>query len=187
MAIDRHPEALVSTAWLAAHLDDPDLRIFECTTYLRPAEPGEGVPYHPQAGRADYETGHIPGAGFLDLPGELSRQDAPVAFMMLPAARFAEVMGRHGIGDGTRVVLYSGDRAMWATRAWWMLHVVGFAAAVLDGGFEKWVAEGRPVSAGPCTYPPAIFMPRPRPALMLGKDAVLHGNRRSRRSAWSIR
>jgi thiosulfate/3-mercaptopyruvate sulfurtransferase len=173
MAIDRHPEALVSTAWLAAHLDDPDLRIFECTTYLRPVEPDAGVPYRPEAGRADYEAGHIPGAGFFDLPGELSRQDAAVHFMMLTAERFAEVMGRHGIGDGTRVVLYSRDRVMWATRVWWMLHVMGFAAAVLDGGFEKWAAEGRPVSAAPCTYPPATFTPRPQPALMLDKEAVL--------------
>jgi thiosulfate/3-mercaptopyruvate sulfurtransferase len=173
MTGDRHPEALVSTAWLAAHLDDPDLRVFECTTYLRYAEPGEDVPYHPEAGRADYEAGHIPGAGFLDLPRELSRQDAAVAFMMLPAERFAEVAGRHGIGDGTRVVLYSRDRAMWATRVWWMLHVMGFAAAVLDGGFEKWVAEGRPVSAESCQYPPAVFTPRPQLALMLDKDAVL--------------
>jgi thiosulfate/3-mercaptopyruvate sulfurtransferase len=173
MAIDRHPEALVSTAWLAAHLGDPDLRIFECTTWLRPAEPGDGAPYRPEAGRADYEAGHIPGAGFLDLPGELSRQGAPVAFMMLPTDEFAEVMGRHGIGGGTRVVLYSRDRAMWATRAWWMLHVMGFEAAVLDGGFEKWVAEGRPIGTEPCTYPPATFAPRPHPALMLDKDAVL--------------
>jgi thiosulfate/3-mercaptopyruvate sulfurtransferase len=173
MVIDRHPDALVSTAWLAAHLEDPDLRIFECTTYLRPAEPDDGVPYHPEAGRADYEAGHIPGAGFLDLPGELSRQDTAVAFMMLPAERFAEAIGRLGIGDGMRVVLYSRDRAMWATRAWWMLHVMGFEAAVLDGGLEKWVAEGRPLSAGPCTYPAATLTPRPQPALMLDKDAVL--------------
>jgi thiosulfate/3-mercaptopyruvate sulfurtransferase len=173
MATDRHPEALVSTAWLAAHLTDADLRIFECTTWLRPAGPDAGVPYHPQAGRADYEAGHIPGAGFLDLPGELSRQDAAVAFMMLPAEQFAEVMGRHGIGEGTRVVVYSRDRAMWATRVWWMLHVMGFAAAVLDGGFEKWVAEGRPVSTDPCRYPPATFTAAPQPALMLDKDAVL--------------
>ena len=173
MAIDHHPEALVSTGWLAAHVDDPDLRIFECTTFLRPAAPGEGVPYHPEAGRADYEAGHVPGAGFLDLPGELSRQDAHVAFMMLPAARFAEVAGRHGIGDGTRVVLYSRDRVMWATRAWWMLHVMGFSAAVLDGGLEKWIAEGREVSTEPCAYPPATFTPRPQPALMLDKSAVL--------------
>jgi thiosulfate/3-mercaptopyruvate sulfurtransferase len=70
------------------------------------------------------------------------------------------------------VVLYSRDRAMWATRVWWMLHVIGFAAAVLDGGFEKWIAEGRPVSTGPCTYPPATFTASPQPALMLDKDAV---------------
>jgi thiosulfate/3-mercaptopyruvate sulfurtransferase len=173
MVTDRHPEALVSTAWLAAHLDEPDLRIFECTTWLRPAEADESVPYHPEAGRADYQAGYIPGAGFLDLPGELSRQDAPVHFMMLPAARFAEVMGRHGIGDGTRVVLYSRGSAMWATRVWWMLHVMGFEAAVLDGGFEKWLAEGRAVSAESCRYPPANFTPRPRPALMVDKNAVL--------------
>jgi thiosulfate/3-mercaptopyruvate sulfurtransferase len=174
MAHDHHPEALVQTDWLEAHLGDPDLRIFECTTYLRPAEPGAGVPYHPEAGRADYAAGHIPGAGFLDLPGELSRQDAPVHFMMLPPERFAEVMGRHGVGDGTRVVLYSRDRIMWATRVWWMLHAMGFdRAAVLDGGFEKWVAEGRPVSCELSTYPPARFTPRPRPGLFVDKSAVL--------------
>jgi thiosulfate/3-mercaptopyruvate sulfurtransferase len=171
---DRHPEALVPTDWLAAHLRDPNLRIFECTTYLRPAAPGERVPYHPEAGRADYEAGHIPGAGLLDLPGELSRQDAPVHFMMLPPEQFAKVMGRHGVGDGARVVLYSRDRVMWATRVWWMLHAMGFdRAAVLDGGFEKWAAEGRPVSSARCAYPPATFTPHHRPGLFVDKDAVL--------------
>jgi thiosulfate/3-mercaptopyruvate sulfurtransferase len=174
MIADDHPEALVQTDWLEAHLADPDLRIFECTTYLRYTEPGAGVPYHPEAGRADYDAGHIPGAGFLDLPGELSRQDAPVHFMMLPPAEFAEVIGRHGVGDGARVVLYSRDRIMWATRVWWMLHAMGCErAAVLDGGFEKWVAEGRPVGTEPARYPPAIFTPRPRPGLFVDKGAVL--------------
>lgn len=174
MVLDRHPEALVATDWLAARLDDPDLRIFECTTHLRPAESGAGVPYHPEAGRADYAAGHIPGAGFLDLPGELSRADAPVAFMMPPPERFAEVMGRHGIGDRHRVVLYSRERVMWATRVWWMLHAMGCErAAVLDGGFEKWAAEGRPVSSEPCAYSPATFTPRPRPGLFVDRSAML--------------
>jgi thiosulfate/3-mercaptopyruvate sulfurtransferase len=176
MITDRHPEALVETDWLDAHLHDPELRIFECTTWLRPAEPGAGVPYHPEAGRGDYEAGHIPGAGFLDLPGELSRHDAPVHFMMLPPEQFAAAMGRHGVGDGCRVVLYSRDRIMWATRVWWMLHAMGFdRAAVLDGGFEKWIAEGRPVSTEPCAYPPATFTPRPRggAGLFVDKVAVL--------------
>jgi thiosulfate/3-mercaptopyruvate sulfurtransferase len=174
MGEDHHLEALVPTDWLAAHLNDPDLRVFECTTHLRYAKPDAGVPYHPEAGRADYEAGHIPGAGFLDLPGELSRQDARVHFMMLPPVQLAQVMTRRGIGDGTRVVLYSRDRVMWATRVWWMLHAVGFdRAAVLDGGFEKWVAEGRPVSTEPCAYPPATFTPRPRPGLFVDRRAVL--------------
>ena len=174
MVADRHPEALVQTDWLAAHLADPDLRIFECTTYLRPAEPGADVPYHPEAGRAEYEAGHIPGAGFLDLPGELSRQDAPVHFMMLAPDQFTAVMGRHGVGDGCSVVLYSRDRIMWATRVWWMLHAMGFErAAVLDGGFETWIAEGRPVSIEPCAYPPATFTSRPRAGLFVDKGAVL--------------
>jgi thiosulfate/3-mercaptopyruvate sulfurtransferase len=171
---DHHPGCLVSTEWLAAHLHDPDLRIFECTTWLRPAEPGAEVPYHPEPGRTEYAEGHIPGAGFLDLPGELSRQDAPVHFMMLPADEFAAVMARHGIGAGMRVVLYSRDRIMWATRVWWMLHAMGFNdAAVLDGGFEKWRAEGRPVSTAPVTYPAARFVARPRPGLMIDKEDVV--------------
>jgi thiosulfate/3-mercaptopyruvate sulfurtransferase len=174
MIADHHPEALVQTDWLEAHLHDPDLRTFECTTYLRYAEPGAAVPYHPEAGRAEYDAGHIPGAGFLDLPGELSREDAPVHFMMLPPEQFAEVMERHGVGVGTRVVLYSRDRIMWATRVWWMLHATGFdRAAVLDGGFEKWAAEGRPVSNQPCVYPRATFTPRPRPGLLVDKRSVL--------------
>jgi thiosulfate/3-mercaptopyruvate sulfurtransferase len=173
---DHAPGFLVQTDWLAARLSDPDLRIFECTTHLRPAEPDEAVPYHPEAGRADYDSGHIPGAGFLDLPGELSRADAPVHFMMLPAREFAAVMSRHGIGTGTRVVLYSRERIMWATRVWWMLHAMAFdEAAVLDGGFEKWLAEGRPVSTEPCSYPPATFTPRPRAELFVDRQAVLAG------------
>jgi thiosulfate/3-mercaptopyruvate sulfurtransferase len=173
MARDHHPECLVQTDWLATHLDDPELRSFECTTHLRPAAEEEGVPYHPEAGRADYDQGHIPGAGFLDLPGELSRRDAALSFMMLPPAAFAAAMSRHGIGEGTRVVLYSRERVMWATRVWWMLHAMGFDHAVLDGGFEKWLAEGRPVSTEPSRYPPAEFTPRPRPELFVDKDAVL--------------
>lgn len=173
MTTDHHPEALVQTDWLEDHLGDPDLRVFECTTWLHYAEPGEDVPYRPEAGGADYDAGHIPGAGFLDLPGELSHPDAPVHFMMPSPERFADAMGGHGVGDDARVVLYSRDRVMWATRVLWMLHAVGFdRVAVLDGGFEKWVAEGRPVGTAPCAYPAATFVPRPRPGLIVDKDAV---------------
>ena len=99
MTLDHQPsDTIVSTAWLEAHLTDPDLRIFDCTTYLRPAEPGEDVPYHPESGRASYEQGHIPGAGFLDLPGELSDPTTKLRFMMPAEPQLAAAMSRHGGG-----------------------------------------------------------------------------------------
>ncbi len=94
---------------------------------------------------------------------------------MLPSAeQFAAAMSRHGVGEGTRVVLYSASGMMWATRVWWMLREFGFSnAAVLDGGWEKWKAEGRPVSTEPCHYPPAVFTPRAPAGLFVGKERVL--------------
>lgn len=165
-------DVLVSSAWLEAHLADPELRIFDCTTYLRPAPPGAG-PYRPESGRADYDREHIPGAGFIDLVGELSNRTTALHFMMPPVPQFEAVFSGLGVGPGTRVILYSADHIMWATRIWWMLRAMGFdAAAVLDGGFEKWKAEGRPLSDAPCTYPEARFTARPRRDLFVDKERV---------------
>lgn len=167
-----HPDAMVTTDWLEARLADPGLRIFDSTTYLT-YEAGTGQPYTIVSGQADYAAGHIPGAGFLDLQGDLSDSASPFRFTMPPAEQFAAAIGRLGVGDGTRVVLYSAKTIQWATRVWWMLRSVGFdAAAVLDGGWDKWTAEGRPASTEPCAYPPADFTPRPRPELFVGKEAV---------------
>ncbi len=168
----QHPDALVSTDWLQANLADPALRIFDCTTYLV-YETGTGRPYEVVSGRADYDAAHIPGSGFLDIQAELSDNASPFRFTMAPAERFANTIGRRGVGEGTRAVLYSRGNMQWATRVWWMLRSVGFdAAAVLDGGWDKWTAEGRPSSTEPCAYPPADFAPRPRPELFVGKEAV---------------
>ena len=166
-------EALVQTAWLAAHLDDANLRIFDCTTHLLPAEPDTDAPYRIVSGRAEYDAAHIPGAGFIDLQGELSDNTTKLRFMLPSAEQFAAVMSRCGVGNGTRVVLYSADGIMWATRVWWMLRAFGFDnAAILDGGWEKWQAEGRPVSTAPCAYTPARFVARPQPELLVGKEQV---------------
>jgi thiosulfate/3-mercaptopyruvate sulfurtransferase len=171
----RHPDTLVSTGWLADHLGAPDLRIFECTTYLSYLPPGEGAPYRVVSGRSDYDQGHVQGAGFLDIQNELSDQGSPphLRFTMLPANTLAEALGRRGIGDGSRVVLYSRGRMVWSTRVWWMLRAIGFdSAAVLDGGWEKWVKEGRAVSTEEPEFPQAKLTPRPRPELFVRKDAV---------------
>ena len=167
------PDALVSTEWLAAHLNDPNLRIFDCTTHLRPAQPGTNAPYGIVSGREDYDKEHIPGAGFLDLQGELSDNSVKLRFMLPRAEDFAAAMSRHGVGDKSRVILYSAGAMMWATRVWWMLREFGFTnAAVLDGGWEKWKAEGRPVSSEPCHYAPAVFTPKPAAGLFVGKERV---------------
>jgi thiosulfate/3-mercaptopyruvate sulfurtransferase len=115
-------------------------------------------------GRKTFEDGHVPGADFLDLQGEFSDTATHLHFMMPPVARLEAAFGRHGVGPGTRVVLYSIGTMMWATRFWWMLRALGFDdAAVLDGGLDKWKGEGRPLETGaPRGYPPAAFVAAPR-------------------------
>ena len=162
---------LVSTAWLAAHLGDPELRVFDATAHLRPATPG---PYRVESGRADYELAHIPGAAFADLAGALSDADSPLGFTHLPADRLAAALGALGIGPGARVVVYSTSTPMWATRLWWMLRAAGFGeVAVLDGGFARWTAESRPVETGTHAYPPTVLALTDRPGAWADKAEVL--------------
>jgi thiosulfate/3-mercaptopyruvate sulfurtransferase len=164
---------LVETDWLADHLQDPVLRVVDCTQYL--PSYGEKVEIKTVSGRENYTKGHIPGAVYVDLLGELTDRTKQGAYApMPPADQFAAVMSRTGIGDGTRAVLYDDFLGMWAARIWWMLRAFGFDdAAVLNGGLQKWRSEGRPLSTEPATYPPAAFIPRPRPELMASKGDVL--------------
>ena len=165
-------ETLVSTQWLAAELDNPDLRIVDSTVYLERNPHGYGYLY--ESGRAKWEGGHIPGAQFLDLIDELSDPAAEVRFMMPAAERFAEAIGRYGIGDGHQIVVYSTGSVMWATRLWWMFRSVGCRrVAVLDGGFAKWTAEGRPVTTAVRRFPPAHFTAHSEPARWADKAEML--------------
>jgi thiosulfate/3-mercaptopyruvate sulfurtransferase len=166
---------LISTTELADILDQPDLRLFDCTTYLEPAPAGSTVPYLAVPGQHTFEAGHIPGADFLDLQGEFSDQRTELRFMMPTTAQLEAAFGRHGIGADARVVLYSIGTPMWATRFWWMLRSLGFEnAAVLDGGFDKWKAEERAIETGAAKgYKPATFKAKPKPGFFVGKDDVL--------------
>ncbi len=169
----REPQALIETAALEASLGAPGLRIVDCTTWLRPAEPGDDAPYRVVPGRAEYDAAHIPGAVFLDIQGTISDPDTRLKFMAPSAGRFADAMGALGIGDESRVVLYAAGSIMWATRVWWMLRAFGFdRAAVLDGGWEKWQAEGRPVSSAPAQHPPARFTATLRPGRFVDGEYV---------------
>ena len=149
---------LVETSWLQDHLNDPDLRVLDCTVFLRPVEGGVRL----ESGRAQWEQAHIPGSGFADLLGDLSDRDTSLPIMMPPASQFADAMERYGVGDHSRVVLYDASMNMWAARVWWMLRTFGFEhAAILNGGWKKWTAEQRAISAdaGPAR-PRAHFTPR---------------------------
>lgn len=170
----RDPDSLISTEALAGILGQADVRIYDCTTYNNPAPPGVDAPYVPEPGIATFAQAHIPGADFLDLQGEFSDKTQKHFFMMpKDPAPLEAAFSRHGIGEGTRVVLYSIGTMMWATRFWWMLRSLGFKAAVLDGGFDKWTAEGRPTESGPPKgYPPATFKARPKPGMFLDKEAT---------------
>jgi thiosulfate/3-mercaptopyruvate sulfurtransferase len=165
----KYPEALVTTAWLQDNLEDANLRVFDCTTYLI-YTPGTGKPYRVESGRADYAEGHIPNSAFLDLQADLSDTGSPFRFTILPPEELASRFAAHGIGDGNRVILYSRENMQWATRIWWMLRYVGFDnAAILDGGWNAWAAEGRPISTDNVRYPSAALTPKPRPELFVGK------------------
>ena len=157
-----HPEFLVSTDWLAQHLEDGDVRVFETTVFLHR---GDGGGVRAESGRSEYETGHIPSAGFLDLQADFSDSDQPFRFMMPSAEAFAEAAGRHGISESSKLVLYDRLGSQWAARLWWMFRSMDCqGAVVLDGGWRRWTAEGRAVSTDPATYALTTFTPKADPA-----------------------
>jgi thiosulfate/3-mercaptopyruvate sulfurtransferase len=167
-----HPEFLIDTDALERRLGDPNLRVFDCTTNLIP---DPKTTYQAVPARADFEKGHIPGAQFIDLQADLSDQNQRLRFMLPSAEVFAAAMSRFGVGEGSHVVLYSTANPWWATRVWWLLRVFGFdAAAVLDGGWQKWSREGRSVETGPARgRMPGQFVVREQRPLMVGKEEVL--------------
>jgi thiosulfate/3-mercaptopyruvate sulfurtransferase len=162
---------LVDTEWLEAHLDSPGVRVLECTTILRRGGDGR---LQAASGRDGWARSHILGSVFADLPGDLSDRSVDLRFMMPPTEQFAEAMSGYGVGEGTRAILYDRAAGMWAARIWWMLRAMGFEnAAVLDGGWSKWTAEGRATSSEATSYPAATFVARPRPDLFADREQVL--------------
>ncbi len=169
--LDQFSSGLVETAWLQEHLDDPDLRILDATVFYR-TDPLTGAPIV-ESGRAEWAKGHIPNSTFADLVRELSDASSPLRFAMPSPTQFADAMGRYGVGAGTRVVVYDGNNAMWATRVWWLLRAFGFEqVALLNGGWKKWSLEGRPTSTEIIARPPAHFEAKLDPAWLATKADV---------------
>ena len=164
---------LIQANWLAAHLDDPTIRILDSNTNLVPDPQTGGDRVQPE--RPTFEAGHIPGAQFIDLQADLSDPGHPFRFMMPPPEQFARQIEAFGVGDDTHVVLYSSGNVWWATRVWWMLRACGFdRASILDGGIRAWREGGYPVETGPGgRYPRGRFTVREVRPLLVGRDEVM--------------
>jgi len=165
------PRPLISPSELAARIDTHELRLMECGVATR-ALPDRSD-FRAESARLFYDAGHIPGAVFLDPIAELSDPASGLRFTMPTPARVAESFGRTGVGPGTFTVLYCRDHNTFAARLWWMLRAIGWDdAAVLNGGFVRWVAEGRPVTTAVRCHQGARLEPRPRAGLFVDKAAV---------------
>ena len=159
-----HPEALVAAEWLAAHLDDPHVRVVDCSFKLPGITP---------TARTDYDSGHIPGAVFFDID-DIAEPGTSLPHMIPSPELFAQKIGALGIGDDDRVVVYDSNGLSSAGRAWWMLRLFGHRnVALLDGGLPKWKAEGRPLETAVPRPAPRQFTARFEPALVRDKTAVL--------------
>ncbi len=162
---------LVSTGWLADHLGDANLRIVDIRGHVLPAsEPHPHYFNHAD----DYAKSHLPGAVFVDWVKEITDPADPRHAQIASPERYADVMRRIGVSDETFVVAYDDANGMFAARLWWSLNYYGHSGvAVLDGGWNKWIAEKRPTTAAIPTIAPSDFVARPNPAIFRSGAQVL--------------
>jgi thiosulfate/3-mercaptopyruvate sulfurtransferase len=158
-------ESLVSTEWLAQHLAEPGLVVVDSSWHM----PATG-----RSGRDEYSKAHIPGARFLDID-ELSDRSNPAPHMLPAADAFGLGMGRLGIGSGDHIVVYDNSPIRTAARGWFMLRHFGAEdVAILNGGFQQWLAEGRPTESGEPPHRDARFDARERDEVVT-KEGLLAG------------
>lgn len=147
-----HPsDPLVSTEWLAEHLDAPDVRVVDASWHMPAAQRDPA---------AEFLQTHIPGAVFFDID-DIADETSDLPHMIPTAAKFASKVKKLGLGDGARIVVYDSIGILPAARAWWHFRAMGHEdVVVLDGGLPKWLTEGRPVESGPAAPQERPFTPR---------------------------
>ena len=157
-------DSLVSTDWLADHLQAPDVRVVDATLSL---------PNEDWDARARFEESHIPGAVFFDID-EIADSGSGLPHMLPPAEKFSSRVRRLGLGDGTRIVVYDQQGLRSAARVWWSFRVFGHDdVAVLDGGLPKWRAEGRALEDGPARPAERHFSARMNTLMVRDKEQIL--------------
>src|SRR4051794_38070686 len=159
-------DSLVSTEWLAAHLSDSDLKVVDSSWHM--AASG-------RSGRDEYLAAHIPGAVFLDID-ELADKSNPAPHAMPSAADFGAAMAGFGVGREDRIVVYDNSPLRTAARGWFMLRSFGAPrVAILDGGFQKWLAESRPTETGEPGVRTARFDAIEPQGAVISKEQILAG------------
>lgn len=156
---------MVGAAWLQENLEHPGLRLLD----VRGRHPSSELPH---AKRAEYGAAHLPGAVFVDWERDFVDAADPVPVQIAGAAAFAERAGELGIGDGDLVVTYDDYYGIFAARIAWAFRCYGAETRVLDGGWQSWAEEGRPLSAEPPLPRSTSFTPRSRPRLRRTLDEV---------------
>ncbi|HTK57752.1 MAG TPA: sulfurtransferase [Sphingomicrobium sp.] len=159
-------DSLVTTDWLERNLDEPDIAIVDCSAFL------------PTDGRdpaAEFAEAHIPGARFLDI-NQVADRANPVPHMLPSAAEFGRAMTELGVGRDDRIIVYDNSPLRTAARGWFMFrHFGAERVAILDGGFQKWQSEGRPVEGGEARPREARFDAREVDSEVVSKDELLAG------------
>ena len=152
--------SLVSTRWLAEHLGERDLVLFDTTKYL---------PNEAKDGMAEFRRAHIPGARFFDIDA-IADPDDTLPHMVPGPARFARLVGALGVSNASFCVFYDQKGLASSARGWWMMGLFGHdRASVLDGGLPKWISDGNATLSGDPTEPTAqAFLPAYRPARLRG-------------------
>ncbi len=158
-------DLLVQPEWLQARIGEPDLRIIDASWYL---------PSEERDARAEYEAGHLPGAVYLDLSSDLADPGASVRNTVASPAALARRFAEAGVGTDHSVVVYDRRGGYSAGRVWWTLQYAGHPrSALLDGGFTRWQAEGRPVTQEIPKLLPARFEAGAQPRWLAHKCDVL--------------
>ena len=157
------PYGIVSTNWLARHLNDPKVKVIDVTYFHHSLK---------RDAKAEHDAKHIPGAVHFNID-DIKMAGDPRPHMLPSPEVFAEKVGALGISNGNKVICYDMTGLQTAARGWWMFRVFGHDdVAVLDGGLPKWAAEGQPVTDKPTEVKPATFKASFRPALVRSLDDV---------------
>ena len=169
----KYPNAIVSCEWLNKNINNSDIRIYDCTTYLHYRDEDPSLPYIVESGREKYDLSHIPNSSFLDLQLQLSDQESPYRFTLPKLEVLVESFRKLGVGDPFHIILYSRNGSQWSARLWWMLRSVGFDnVSILDGGFNEWERLGFITSNVNLSFPTSHLTFLPRTDIFVNKDIV---------------